>query len=67
MKLAYSIEEAALATGLSEDSVRRAIRDLELPVHYAKQAPSKPLVKASDLAAWVDSWGTVKSPRKAKP
>jgi len=51
-KIAYSIEEAAAATGYSTDTVRRAIRNSELVARYAN---TKPVVMASELTAWLES------------
>lgn len=51
-KLAYSIEEAAAATGYSTDSIRKAIRNNDLAVKYAN---SKPVVLASELEAWLNA------------
>lgn len=51
-KLAYSIEEAAAATGYSTDSIRKAIRNNDLAVKYAN---SKPVVLASELESWLNA------------
>jgi len=52
MKIAFSIEEAAAATGYSSDTIRRAIRNSEMVARYAN---SKPVVMASELTAWLES------------
>lgn len=52
MKLAYSIEEAASATGYSTDSIRKAIRNNDLSVKYAN---SKPVILASELESWLNA------------
>lgn len=52
MKLAYSLPEAAEATGYSERVISRAIADHKLIARYAN---TKPVIKADDLAAWIDS------------
>lgn len=49
-KLAYSIDEAAEASGYSSDTIRRAIRNSDLAVKYAN---TKPVVLASELEAWL--------------
>ena len=54
-KLAYSIEEAAAASGYSTDSIRRAIRKFELTARYAN---SKPVILAEELADWLRSLPT---------
>jgi hypothetical protein len=52
MKLAFSIEEAATATGYSTDSIRKAIRNNDLSVKYAN---SKPVILASELESWLNA------------
>lgn len=52
MKLSFSIEEAATATGYSTDSIRKAIRNNDLGVKYAN---SKPVILASELEAWLNA------------
>ena len=52
MKLSFSIEEAATATGYSTDTIRRAIRNNDLAVKYAN---SKPVVLASELESWLNA------------
>ena len=52
MKLSFSIEEAATATGYSTDTIRRAIRNNDLAVKYAN---SKPVILASELESWLNA------------
>lgn len=52
MKLSFSIEEAAVATGYSTDTIRRAIRNNDLSVKYAN---SKPVILASELESWLNA------------
>jgi hypothetical protein len=52
VKLAYSIEEAAVATSYSTDTIRRAIRKNDLSVKYAN---SKPVILASELESWLNA------------
>lgn len=52
MKLAFSIEEAAAATGYSTDSIRKAIRNNDLAVKYAN---SKPVILATELQEWLEA------------
>jgi len=52
MKLAFSIEEAAEATGYSTDTIRKAIRNNDLSVKYAN---TKPVVLASELESWLNA------------
>lgn len=51
-KLAYTLDEAADACGVSVDVIRRAIRTKDLPVRYPT---SRPVIRRSDLEAWVDA------------
>lgn len=53
-KLSYSIAEAAQATGVSEDKLRRIIR----AGHLSAVTPpgfSRPLIRAEELQAWLAS------------
>lgn len=56
-KLAYSLPEAAAATGYGETTIKVAIRRGELVVRYAN---SKPVIPAGELADWLNSLPTVK-------
>ena len=49
-KLAYTVDEAAAACGVSADIIRRAIRAKNLPVKYPT---SRPVVLRADLEAWL--------------
>jgi hypothetical protein len=53
-KLAYSVAEAAAASGLSESTIRAAYRSGALPVRYPTKGACKPVVLARDLQAWLD-------------
>jgi hypothetical protein len=55
MKISFSIEEAAEASGYSTDTIRRAIRNSDLTARYAN---SKPVVLASELTSWLESLPT---------
>jgi hypothetical protein len=64
-KLAYSTREAAQATGLSQDAIKRAIRStsytkwpLHLPAKKAGDANAENapyVILARDLQSWLDS------------
>jgi excisionase family DNA binding protein len=54
-KLAFTIEEAAEATGYSKDTIRAAIRNHELIARYAN---TKPVVMATELQDWLTSLPT---------
>jgi excisionase family DNA binding protein len=55
MKIAFSIEEAAEATGYSTDTIRRAIRNNEMTARYAN---SKPVILATELQEWAEALPT---------
>lgn len=50
--LFYTITTAAQETHLSESTIRKAVRDRELPVH---ERGGKYLIRAADLDAWVEA------------
>lgn len=50
--LAYSVQDAAAATGVSPDVIRRAIKAGNLPVKYPT---TRPVVLVDDLRAWLES------------
>lgn len=50
-KLAYSVAEAAEATGYSPTTIRQAIKSRTLIARYRN---SKPVVMAEDLNAWLE-------------
>lgn len=51
-KLAYSLEEAAEATGYGQTTLKVAIRRGELVARYAN---AKPVIPATELQDWLDS------------
>lgn len=55
MKIAFSIEEAAVATGYSTDTIRRALRNSDMTARYAN---SKPVILATELTDWLQSLPT---------
>ncbi|MFN8147966.1 MAG: helix-turn-helix domain-containing protein [Candidatus Nanopelagicales bacterium] len=59
-KLAYTVQEAAAACGVSVETIRRAIRAKDLPVNSPN---SRPLITRAALEAWIDAWPAVE--RKA--
>jgi len=54
-KIAYSIEEAAEATGYSTDTIRRALRNNDMTARYAN---TKPIILATELTEWAESLPT---------
>lgn len=54
-KVAYSIEEAAEASGYSTDTIRRALRNSDMTARYAN---SKPVILASELTDWLTALPT---------
>lgn len=51
-KLAFSIDEAAEASGYSTDTIRRALRNHDLTARYAN---TKPVILTDELKAWLES------------
>ena len=49
-KLAYTVDEAAAACGVSADIIRRAVRAKAIP---AKYPTSRPVILRADLEAWL--------------
>ncbi|MCU1418713.1 MAG: hypothetical protein JWP32_2887 [Schumannella sp.] len=49
MPISYSVDGAAQAIGVSVDVIRKAVRDLDLPVRYYGR---KPLIPAAALEKW---------------
>lgn len=66
-KIAYSLDEAAQATGYSVWTIRRAVKSNELVVHYPRadegKSVDKPCVLVTDLVAWVED-GPTEAPEK---
>ena len=54
-KIAFSIEEAAEATGYSTDTIRRALRNSDMTASYAN---SKPVILATELQEWLEALPT---------
>ena len=55
-KLAFTINEAAEATGFSEETIRRAVRAGDLPVRKPKingKKVNRLVSLASDIEAWL--------------
>lgn len=50
--LAYTIEDAATAAGVSKSTLNRAIASGDLTRRYPN---SKPVIMADELAAWLES------------
>lgn len=55
--VSYDVVGAAVASGASERSIRKALADGDLIPHYLG---TKPLIRAVDLDAWVQSLPTEK-------
>jgi hypothetical protein len=53
--LSYSIAGAAAVSGLSPDTIKRAIHTTNGPALRAKKAGVKYVIIASDLRAWLES------------
>lgn len=52
MKISYTYAEAADACGVSEDVIRRAVRNGDLAPHYPT---ARPVLLADDLREWIES------------
>ena len=61
--LAYPLADAALAAGVAPRTLTRAIADGALVARYAG---TKVLIRADDLAAWLDSLPTVSPAEQRK-
>lgn len=59
VKLAYSLEEAAEATGYGQTTLKVAIRRGELVAAYAN---TKPVILADELKSWLASLPTERTP-----
>lgn len=53
-KLSYSVAEAAAATGVSQDQLRKIIRSGHLPA-VSPPGFSRLLIRAADLQDWLDA------------
>lgn len=53
-----SIPDAARAAGASETTVKDAISSGDLTAHYIGRRATKPVILATDLAAWITSLPT---------
>ena len=51
-KLAYTIQEAAIATGYAEDTIKAAIKRGDLIPSYAN---TKPVLRRTELERWLDA------------
>ena len=51
-KMAYTVQKAAAATGVSPDVIRRAIRSGNLAASYPS---NRPVIPAVELASWLES------------
>lgn len=56
-QIAYTLDDAAAAVGLSARTLRRAINDSELVAYYVTKA-RLPRIRRDDLIAWVESHPT---------
>src|SRR5699024_10426173 len=54
-RIAYTIPEASDATGISESTIRAAIADGVLIASYVGERATKPVLRAVELDAWIES------------
>lgn len=52
MKLAYTIQEAVVATGISESEIKKAIRRGDLIPSYPN---ARPVIRAAELDRWLEA------------
>jgi DNA-directed RNA polymerase specialized sigma24 family protein len=57
-RVAYTPAEAAEASGVSLDTIRRAYRDGSLVCHY--RSPRRPVILKEDLVAWLEAAQTTR-------
>lgn len=58
--LAYTIQEAAVATGYGTTTINNAVKRGELIATYGGDKKSKPVIRVKDLDAWLDALPTEK-------
>lgn len=54
-RVSFTIADAAIATGISERTIRDAIADGVLVAHGVGAKSSKPILRAVDLDEWLES------------
>ncbi len=59
-RVSYTLAEAVVATGISEDTIRAAVADGSLVAHYVGAKATKPVFRAVELDEWVESLPTTK-------
>lgn len=57
-KVAYTLAEAVVATGISDDTIRAAISNGSLVANYVGDKATKPVLRAVELDAWIASLPT---------
>lgn len=62
-RVAYTIAEAAEATGISATTIHEAIRDGSLVANFVGTKASKPVLRAVELDRWIASLPTRKGGR----
>ena len=63
--VAFSYDTAALATGLSPNVIRRAVRGGDLAVKYVRvdgREVSKPVIERAELERWVAAGADERTP-----
>jgi len=56
--VSYTLAGAVEATGISEDTIRAAIADGSLIANYVGAKATKPVLRAVELDAWIESLPT---------
>lgn len=63
-RVSYTLPEAVVATGISENTIRAAVADGSLVAHYVGEKASKPVFRAVELDEWIQSLPTTKGNRR---
>jgi hypothetical protein len=59
-RVSYTLSEAVVATGISEDTIRAAVADGSLVAHYVGAKATKPVFRAVELDEWIESLPTTR-------
>jgi hypothetical protein len=62
-RVAFTLAGAVEATGISEDTIRAAIKDGSLVANWVGEKATKPVLRAVELDAWIASLPTERGGR----
>lgn len=57
-RISMGVRDAAAAAGVSEDTIRAAVREGSLVAHWVGAKATKPVIRAVELDAWIASLPT---------